>query len=244
MCTISLVPLSGFKNSFILTSNRDEAVGRETLPPEFKSLNGVKALFPQDKVAGGTWIGVSEYKHAICLMNGAFEKHERKDNYRKSRGLIVTDLLEAQDAVDTIENYNFQDIEPFTLILVDWKKGLEFYQLVWDGQKKHFKQLELRDHIWSSSPLYDKTAKRMRKDWFEEFKRSKELTAENILKFHHNAGTGDKNTDLIIDRGFLKTQSITQIKSVNSEIDFWYENLKDHKVTKEKWNLVDSERSA
>ena len=51
MCTVSLIPIS--ENDFILTSNRDEAVGRKTLFPEFYQEQGVRVLYPKDAVAGG-----------------------------------------------------------------------------------------------------------------------------------------------------------------------------------------------
>ena len=77
MCTITLFPLSGIKKGFVLTSNRDEVSGRQTLPPDFSENKGRKMLFPKDGVAGGTWIGVSDRQRLVCLMNGGFEKHQR-----------------------------------------------------------------------------------------------------------------------------------------------------------------------
>ena len=56
MCTITFIPKSN--NDFILTSNRDEAPGRETFPPEIYEEEGVKLLYPKDALAGGTWIGL------------------------------------------------------------------------------------------------------------------------------------------------------------------------------------------
>ena len=88
MCTVTILPLKGH-NSFVLTSNRDEATGRQTLPPKTYEVAGSKMAFPKDVLAGGTWLGVSDRKRAICLLNGAFKKHERKLPYGKSRGVVV-----------------------------------------------------------------------------------------------------------------------------------------------------------
>jgi uncharacterized protein with NRDE domain len=111
-------------------------------------------LYPRDEVAGGTWIGISERKRVICLLNGAFENHRRKKSYRISRGVVVKDLLAAEDFEKTVDNYEFKDIEPFTIILADWKNQINFIELVWDGMEKHLTALEKQSHLWSSAPLY------------------------------------------------------------------------------------------
>ena len=88
MCTVTFLPLQN--NNFILTSNRDEQRIRETIPPKKYKENGVDLFFPKDKIAGGTWIGTSSNKRLVCVLNGAFKKHKRKDYYKKSRQLEKT----------------------------------------------------------------------------------------------------------------------------------------------------------
>jgi uncharacterized protein with NRDE domain len=85
MCTVTLIPKG--TNNFVLTSNRDEAPNRHTLSPDFYNIENTKLLFPKDEVAGGSWIGVSEKQRVLCILNGGFEKHERKATYRLSRGV-------------------------------------------------------------------------------------------------------------------------------------------------------------
>jgi len=75
MCTVTLVPRPESMSGFVLTSNRDESVGRETLSPAWERFEGVRQYFPKDKQAGGTWLGVSEHSRCICLMNGAEKPH-------------------------------------------------------------------------------------------------------------------------------------------------------------------------
>ena len=58
--------------------------------------------FPKDAAAGGTWIGVSEKKRLICLLNGGFTAHTREESYRLSRGVVVTQLLSAENFKETI----------------------------------------------------------------------------------------------------------------------------------------------
>ncbi len=67
--------------------------------------------------------------------------------------------------------------------------------------------------------------KKQRENWFDDFRRNNEITAEKVWDFHHKAGIGDQHIDLIIDRGFLKTQSISQIEISENIKQFRYEEL-------------------
>ncbi|GGG34487.1 hypothetical protein GCM10011532_17680 [Christiangramia forsetii] len=218
-------------NGFILTSNRDEAVSRNTLPPKKEIYKERKLFFPKDEKAGGTWIGVSENLRCVCLMNGSEKPHVRKPDYRKSRGIVVKDFLAGNKLKEMFKEYKLEDIEPFTMIVVDWHNGLVFFEFLWDGKRRRLTKLDMKDHIWSSSPLYSEEMKALRIKWFKNLKQSKGFSSESLLDFHHNAGEGDKQSSLIIDRGFLKTQSITQIQNSTKELKFWYESLKTKEVT-------------
>ena len=231
MCTVSLIPTATFEKGFILTSNRDEASGRTAIAPRFYIESGVKMLYPKDKEAGGTWIGISDRKRLICLLNGAFENHLKNKFYRLSRGVVVKDLLASENIDNAISDYDFDQIEPFTIILVDWKKQFRFIELVWDGKQKHIKELELKRHIWSSSPLYTSEMKKQRAQWFLDFQNKNELFPEKLLEFHQSAGVGDKNIDLVMDRGFVKTQSITQIVNSSKGSRMIYKDLQKNKIS-------------
>ncbi|MHA7059905.1 NRDE family protein [Aquimarina sp. M1] len=229
MCTVTLIPTQ--ENGFILTSNRDEAVNRKTLVPEFYQVHKTRMLFPKDAVAGGTWIGLSDKNTMICLLNGGFEIHERLVSYRQSRGVVVKDLLGADNLEEAMIAYDYKGIEPFTIVAANWQSELVFFELVWDGKEKHFRTLEKETHIWSSSTLYTQAMKKTREDWFNEFEQKNILSPDALLDFHKNAGIGDKDVDLQIDRGFLKTRSITQIINKNEEeLSMRYEDLQNKQV--------------
>ncbi len=229
MCTVTLIPTK--ENNFILTSNRDEAINRKTLLPEFYRENDSRMLFPKDAVAGGTWIGVSDKNTMICLLNGGFETHKRAMTYRQSRGVVVKELLGVDDLEKSIADYNCAGIEPFTIVAANWKSDLLFLEFVWDGNKKHLRVLDKEIHIWSSSTLYTSEMKRMREHWFIDFEAKNTLTEETLLDFHKNAGIGDQNVDLQIDRGILKTKSITQIVKKDETLSMRYENLQNSEVS-------------
>lgn len=234
MCTVTLVSRPDSPNGFILTSNRDEAVSRRAIPPEYSVYKSRKLYFPRDAQAGGTWIGVSDWHRCICLMNGAFEPHERKRAYRKSRGVVVKDFLASSKKVqDLMQDYDLHQIEAFTMILVDWNNGLQFYELVWDEEQRYIKELDYKDHIWSSSPLYDSAMKSSRKNWFEKLKTSEGLSAKSLRNFHQHTEPENKEFGLIIDRGFLKTQSTSQVVNSAKGLSFWYRDLMKREEQKE-----------
>jgi hypothetical protein len=228
MCTVSFIPKS--TSQFIFTSNRDEAPNRKTLAPEVYKNNHIDLLFPKDELAGGTWIGVSSQKRLVCLLNGGFRAHDRMEKYRMSRGIIVTELLSAENATIKINEFNFEDIEPFTVLLVDWRMNLQLHELVWDGVNVHFSEKPLVPQIWSSSLLYSEKVKLKREEWFSKFIQDHQMPTENeVLSFHKTAGEGNLETNLIMDKGFVKTKSITQLLKIDN-ISMRYEDLESERI--------------
>nr|WP_237267375.1 NRDE family protein [Tenacibaculum todarodis] len=209
-----------------MTSNRDESPIRTTIPPKKYDENGVELTFPKDELAGGTWIGLSEKNRLVCLLNGGFTKHERNKYYRLSRGVIVKEILISNDAVAFITDYDFVDIEPFTIVLVDWNTSLQTFELVWDGTQKHFKQLTQEPHIWSSSTLYTEEMKQSRKNWFADWLSEQvDFQQANILEFHQDETKGDVGTSLKMKRPFVETVSVTSVIKENYLVKMTYKDL-------------------
>ncbi|MDP3311759.1 NRDE family protein [Lutibacter sp.] len=229
MCTVTFLPLS--PPNFILTSNRDEQKIRETYPPKKYVENGVKMYFPKDKVAGGTWIGTSSKNRLVCVLNGAFTKHHRKESYSKSRGLIAKELLQEEKIELYIRNLKLEGIEPFTMVIIEWNMHqLNLSELVWDENQKHFNKLKNEPRIWSSSTLYTNEMKMTRKGWFKNWIAENEFTSEKILAFHHSE-IGDKEQSILMKRTYVETVSITSIKKENNTIEILYEDVVHGKRT-------------
>ncbi len=217
MCTVTYLPLGS--HDFIVTSNRDEDPNRETIPPKEYDEGGVKLTYPKDLLAGGTWIGLSEKRRLICLLNGGFTKHERTESYRMSRGVIVKQLLKVDNPIEIINHFDFEGIEPFTIVLVDWRKTLKVYELVWDGVKKHFQELENEPKIWSSSMLYNDEVTQLRRDWFGDWLQENEgFTKEDILEFHRDETKGNTETSLKMKRSRVETVSVTSVLKKGDEV--------------------------
>lgn len=230
MCTVSYLPLEN--NGFILTSNRDESPMRKTIPPKKYLENGVEMIYPKDELAGGTWIGTSEKSRLVCLLNGGLEKHKRDSYYKMSRGVVVKNILSVDNPVEYIASFDFHQIEPFTIVLVDWNHKLTIYELVWDGKEKHFQKLEQKPKIWSSSTLYDAQTKLDRVDWFQEWLKDRsEFLQEEILAFHHRTDKGTKRTTLKMKRPFVETVSITSIKKERGKFSIHYYDIASNEKT-------------
>ncbi len=225
MCTVTFIPV---KDGFFITSNRDEKKQRtRALPPATYQLDNIDLLFPRDADAGGTWIAVRDHANAAVLLNGAFVFHFSKPPYRRSRGLILLDILTAPDPVNFFIAMNLKNIEPFTLILF---QDAKLFECRWDGEQKHCSEPAVnKSHIWSSATLYNEAIHKKRETWFKDWLiRQDEPTQEDIFNFHQFAGDGDVQNDIRMNReGNLFTVSITGIHLGKHNAVMSYLDLKD-----------------
>lgn len=221
MCTLSYIPVD---QGFIFTHNRDERTDRLSSKKIVQKQIGKKAIyFPQDLEAKGTWMAHSPKFRSACILNGGEKSYTRKTAYRKSRGLMVLESFETESIGDFYQNYNFRDIEPFTLIIKGQK---EFYVIVHDEDSTQLKGISPAEkQIWSSTTLYSAEVREKRELWFENWNSTKpEYLPQNISDFHRSAGDGKKENDLIMSRwGIVKTVSMTQIVETNKmeRINYW-----------------------
>lgn len=221
MCTVTFLPQSD--DGFVLTSNRDVGYQRErALYPNAYEEEGVSLYYPKDGKAGGTWIGTSRDNRLICLLNGGFENHKIASSYPKSRGIIVKELLIVEDFEDACLRIDLEGIEPFTLVVVDWKEERKLFEFVWDSRERHLRALEWQPKIWSSSTLYTDQMKELRKDWFREWFIGKSRTSENILDFHKHGGVGFPEVDVFMKREKVGTVSITQVVKSADDCKMYY----------------------
>ena len=235
MCTVTYIPKG--RDSFILTSNRDENAARSAQNISMIGQKGVLLAFPRDTKAGGTWIAVSGDNRVVCLLNGAYTWHRHDPPYKRSRGIMVLDFFTFSSAVAFFYDYDFEGMEPFTMIIYDRDKLFEFR---WDGAKKNVKPLDNREkYIWSSSTLYDEAVKAKRERWFQQWlDQQEELNLEAILHFHRTAGDGDPYNDVIMNREELvQTVSITNIVKEPKQVEMLYHDLLNAQLKRAKIKL-------
>jgi len=223
MCTVSFVNVNG---KIIITSNRDEKIIRpNAIEPKNYLINNKNIIFPKDSKAGGTWYAIDEHSNILVLLNGADEKHILKDSYRKSRGLIVLELISSVSPLQEWKNIDLQNIEPFTIVLFENQK---LYQLRWNEKEKETTALNTnQSHIWSSSTLYSKEIREKRANWFSTFLDTKpEVNEEELFNFHRYTETENKEHGLVINRNdILKTLSITQTVIETNKVAIHYADL-------------------
>jgi hypothetical protein len=224
MCTVTFIPAG---NNFFFTSSRDERAGRPSAVfPKVYEIGAHKVLFPKDPPSGGSWISVNENGNVAVLLNGAIKTHQRNLPYRKSRGLVLLELITNTSPADAFEESDFNGIEPFTVILFDNKN---LYSGRWDGRMKWLETMNSNtSHIWSSVTLYDPAAIRKRERWFNKWL-SENLypgTLE-IIHFHQKGGDGDPFNDILMNRDYkLFTNSISSIRLSPESASFRYLDLR------------------
>jgi hypothetical protein len=223
MCTVTYIPVR--HNLHFITSSRDEHISRPAaLPPKVSKETGSAILFPQDPLAKGTWMAASA-AGAVCLLNGGFVPHQKRNTYKHSRGLVPLHFLEFSSVNQFIRHYAFEGIEPFTLIIT--QEDL-LYELKWDERRVHLRTLAAeRPHIWASVTLYTPEVISIRKRWFKKWlESSKHVDAQKIMYFHKYYGQADKENGLTIERSSgLKTVSITSLKRTGTFSSMIHEDL-------------------
>lgn len=231
MCTVSYVPLN---EGFILTSSRDEVTLRATLKPQIYTDNNNILVYPKDVAAGGTWIAANHKKQIACLLNGAFQNHIKQDYYAKSRGRVLLNSFDFRSHSEFMDEINLDNVEPFTLLLIDYRAELKFNQMVWDGERKHIQSIDQNvPAIWSSATLYTDSDRELRKTWFKKWLiKNSEFVDSNILDFHTvNHSDIDRVNVLMKRENDLQTLSISQFRIIEASETFNYLDLGDNSLT-------------
>ncbi len=222
MCTVTYIPA---KEGFYLTSNRDEHQNRGTAisPATYGNL-----LYPKDPDKSGSWIAAKTNGDVAVLLNGAFAKHIQKPFYKKSRGLLLLEVIANTHPERYFESVDLHDIEPFTLVLCT--KGM-VCECRWDGAYKYSVQLDPQQpQIWSSATLYDEINQREK---FSRFKSANKKDRAAVIDFHRSECL----------TGPVSTVSITHIQVSYTQVDMTYEDLKTNTTQAKQLDIVRKEIS-
>jgi hypothetical protein len=226
MCTVTFIPS---KKGVYLTSNRDEKnIRASAVYPDVYEFSTGNIIFPKDADAGGSWIAVHQNGNAIVLLNGGLVEHTPMPPYRKSRGLIVLDLIDDPEPYQAFITLDLEDIEPFTAII--WEHST-LYECRWDGNSRHTKKQDAAvPHMWSSVTLYTPEVIVKRGRWFADWlRKNKYPSQDDILSFHQFTGDGDTSNDLLMNRnGETFTVSITSVSLERSRALVCYLDLKEN----------------
>lgn len=226
MCTVSFLPVSAEGSAFIFTSNRDETPTRPALLPAWQEQPATRWFGPSDPQSGGSWFGTDGERWALCVLNGAFVKHQHQPPYSRSRGRLIPDFLTAGSTTAFLSTYDFSGMEPFTFLIVQFGEGpCSLLELRWDGQQLHQRYLSAQTpQLWSSATLYNAEQAAIKKHWFDDWLAQQEgvFTQEAIFRFHQEAGIGDPTLDLVMNRGTVRTTSISSLALHNNTLQMRY----------------------
>ena len=238
MCTVTFIPSN---TEIFLTSNRDEKHWRAAASyPEKYSFQTGNIIFPKDGDAGGTWFAVHENGNAVVFLNGAFIKHTPQPPYRKSRGLVLLDILNHELPSRAFNQISLSNIEPFTAVI--WEDG-KLFECRWDGIEKHQSILPVDvPHIWSSATLYDQEVVIKRKNWFIQWlEKNIHPSQDEILHFHQFTGDGDAENDLMMNRdGKVFTVSVTSACISRDNIKIRYVDVKESKTVERDFPIINA----
>ena len=132
-------------------------------------------------------------------------------SYRMSRGQVVIDAASAQGVIPFVENYNFEGVAPFTLLV--YEKNI-FVQTVWDGFKRHISDLSTdQPQLWSSVTLYPPEVRAWRNEIFKTWISERQAYDRESIMAFHCLKKGDAVNDFIMNRNeVVKTLSVTSIE--------------------------------
>jgi hypothetical protein len=227
MCTLTFIPQ---KVGYVITVNRDESPQRAAGDPIVKQYNGHKLWLAPEPISGSSNLVVNtETGRVVVLLNGAFTHHIHQPPYRKSRGAVVLETFDEPSLQAMFETYDFEGIEPFTLVMFDRNVLSE---LRWDGIKAHYADKDiLVPQIWSSAMMYRGKWQQERERWFHEFLiENPTPTNQDLLWFHHNGGAHDSENGLVMNRNnMVRTVSVSQIILKSNHCSVYLHDLMQEK---------------
>lgn len=130
MCTLIVALQTCPDVPLLIAANRDEKLDRPALPPQLSGSGRDAVLAPLDLTGGGSWLGATGRGLIVGVTN---RFGHLPDPARRSRGLLVRDLLAAPDvatAADRAAAIDPAHYNPFHLVVADAGAG----HLIWhDG---------------------------------------------------------------------------------------------------------------
>jgi hypothetical protein len=212
MCIISFYKQN---DKIILTHNRDEKISRTaSLEVEERKWNDKTFFSPVDKAKNGTWIFYSE-QYIACILNGGREKPKGfKTKYKKSRGIILLNLMKYDSVQDYLKSESFEDIAPFTIFVFE-RVSKKTFLLFWDEKKLEIKDLTDNEFVFrASSTLYSLERIHDLENIFHKFNKP---SSKAILDIHQSIVMKDGD----VEKG-KATTSITQIIADSSSVSMKY----------------------
>lgn len=213
MCTVTLIPLPGA--GVRLVTNRDESRRRAPgLPPVVREVApSLHAAYPIDGEAGGSWVAVSDRGVLLAILNANLTPAPPlvppKD--RLSRGLVIPELVDAEDAnaaAERVEDLALPRMAPFRLLIADAR----LVRLAsWNGEKLARARYPLGPMCFASSGLGDeRVAPRL--TLFEQWMDRHGPTPQSQDAFHQHVWPDRPEISVMMSREDARTVSVTAVE--------------------------------
>ena len=214
MCTVTIVQSPGWDGkAFRMACSRDESHGRSpATEPEYRTVNGVKALMPVDPGSGGTWVGVNEFGVALTLLNHNLP--EPPTGRDQSRGQVIPALLHVpsvEEIVPQISAIKRERMMPFRLVACDGR-----YVLLWRGidpvEKAELSPWDGKPLMFTSSGLGDHLVEPPRRELFDGWFSGDPVKAiQEQEAFHRHQWPGREHLSVCMHREDARTVSYTTV---------------------------------
>ena len=126
MCTLIALHRVSPGTALVVAANRDEFFDRPAEGPALRPSNSGEVVAPLDIRAGGTWLGINRSGVFAAVTNVS---NPEPDPARRSRGLLVMDVLaarSAREAAEKLESLPMGAYNPFNLFVADRRDAHAF----------------------------------------------------------------------------------------------------------------------
>jgi uncharacterized protein with NRDE domain len=208
VCTFSAIRTEG---GFRVAFNRDELRTRPPgLAPRIECIDGVLAIMPRDRLAGGTWIAGNAFGLVLALLN-ANPAGRRGAAGAVSRGTIIPQLVAATTAAEVPHRFSrlsLRDLGFFRLVVVDSEQIIAFTASD-HGLSAAARRFDA-PAMFTSSGLGDALVDRPRRALFEQAVLA-DPTAAAQDRFHRHRWTHREHLSVNMSRSDACTVSHTVI---------------------------------
>ena len=125
MCTLTIIPLTdaiGRATGYRAMMSRDELRTRPpALIPAERRAGRIRAIWPTDTLAGGTWFAASERGLTLGLLNVNLGDHEPATVAPRTRGELIPQLIDRSTVIDVLMELRSMPLDryrPFRLVAI------------------------------------------------------------------------------------------------------------------------------
>ena len=217
MCTLIVLHRCVDGAPLVAAANRDEFFDRPAEGPALRRAGAQVMLAPSDLRAGGTWLGLNGGGVFAAVTN---RRCQQPDPARRSRGLLVSEALEASSAAAAAEvlgrlpeaAYN-----PFNLLVADDEKA---FAVVYEDAARVFELAPGAHVLGGGDP--DSTATPKAKRLLQRAEQVVSAPADRLLELlaqicRDHRGTGDPLQDTCVHTPRYGTRSSTLLRRATDE---------------------------